>query len=100
MECAVADEEWQIPRSHPFALAGVVRVHGGDIPLSVVTQRLRRERTALWYLQPQTQGEVLALDADGVADDLVAVAPTPARALPHLSGHPRCHGVEEPPASA
>ena len=35
-----------------------------------------------------------------MADDLVAVAPTAARALAHLGGHPRGHRVEEPPARA
>jgi hypothetical protein len=35
-----------------------------------------------------------------VADDLVAVAPTPTRDLAHLSGHPGRHRVEELPTGA
>src|SRR5262245_29368170 len=97
---AVADEEWQVPRPHALALAGVVRPHGCHVRLAVLTQPLRRERTTLRHPQPQPLRELLALGTDGVADDLVAVAPTATRSLPHLRRHPRRHRVEERPARA
>jgi hypothetical protein len=51
-------------------------------------QSIRGKRRALRYPQPDLFREVLALGADGVADDLVAVASSPARAL-RISGETR-----------
>src|SRR5919204_3092973 len=99
VEGRVPDEEWKRPRPHaPLDLPGVVRAHRRDVGLPMLPQSIRGERRALRDPQPDLLGEVLALGADGVADDLVAVASSPARALAHLRRDPRRDAVEERPA--
>src|SRR4029453_17994722 len=49
-------------------------------------------------LQADTARETLALNADHVGDDPVAIAPTPARTLAQLRRHPGRHIVEVGPA--
>src|SRR5215207_4835654 len=99
VEARVSDEEWQRPRPHaPLDLPGVVRAHRRDVGLPMLPQSIRGKRRALRYPQPHLFREVLAFGADGVADDLVAVASSPARALAHLRRDPRRDAVEERPA--
>ena len=89
----------QRPRPHPpLDLPGVVRAHRRDVGLAMLPQAVRGQRPLLRDPQPDLPREVLALGADGVADDPVAVAPTPARALAHLRRDPGRDGVEERPA--
>src|SRR6266542_1727098 len=64
----------------------------------MLAQSIRGKRRALRYPQPDLLREVLAFGADGVADDPVAVASSPARALAHLRRDPRRDAVEERPA--
>src|SRR3712207_5247272 len=74
----VSDEEWERPRPHaPLDLPGVVRAHRLHVGLPMLPQSIWGQRRALWYPQPDLLGEVLAFGADGVADDLVAVASSP-----------------------
>src|SRR5215213_2658085 len=95
----VADEEWERRGPHaPLDLPGVVGVHRGDVGLAMLAQAIRGERRALGDPYPDLLGEVLALGADGVADDLVAVASSPAGPLAHLRGDPRRHAVKDRPA--
>src|SRR5262245_1842975 len=99
VEGGMSDEERQRPRLHtPRDLPGVVRAHRGDIVLPVLAQSIRAERRLLRYPQPDSLGELLALGADGVADDPVAVASSAAWALAHLRRDPCRDVVEECPA--
>src|SRR6266576_5479214 len=99
VECRVSDEEWQSPRPHgTLELAGVVCVHRRDVFLSITPQSIRGQRAALRYAQPDARREVLTFDADGVADDPIAVASSAARTLAHLRRDSRRDAVEECPA--
>ena len=81
-------------------LAGVVGAHRRDVVLSILPSCVQGNRPALRDPQSDPRREVLALDADGVADDPVAVASAPARALAHHRRHARRDAVEERPARA
>ena len=59
--CAVANQEGQVPRTHPLPLTGVVGPHRGDIRLAVATQPFGCQRALLGDAQPQSLGEILAL---------------------------------------
>src|SRR5207244_10687615 len=73
VEGAVADEEWQRPRPHPFPFAAAVGPHRGDVGPPMSNQSVRGECATLRDAQPHLPREVLALGADGVPDDPVAV---------------------------
>jgi hypothetical protein len=64
----------------------------------MLAQSIWGQRRALRYPHPDLLGEVLAFGADGVPDDPVAVASSPARALAHLRRDPRRDAVKESPA--
>ena len=93
----VADEERQRPRPHALAFAGVVGAHRLDVRRPVVAQPVGGERRVLLDPEADLLREVLALDADGVADDPVAIASATARPL-RSPGDPRGDSVEERPA--
>src|SRR5437899_2568149 len=95
----MADKEGQRPRPHrALDLAALVGAHPFDICGPVWRQGTRTEGPALRDHQADLLREVLALDADRVADDRVAVAPAAARALAHLRRDPRRDVVEARPA--
>ncbi len=99
VEGRVSDEEGQRPRPHaPLDLPGVVRSHRRDVGLPMLPQSIRGQRRFLRYPQPDLLREVLAFGADGVADDPVAVASSPARALAHLWRDPCRDAVEIRPS--
>jgi len=78
VESRVPDQVRQRPGPRALRdLTGVVRAHCRDVTLSVLAQPLRRERGFLGDPDPDLLREVLALDADRVADDAVAVATSP-----------------------
>src|SRR4029077_9059331 len=96
----MADEERQRPRPHPFRRAAFVCAEGGQVLLPIRGEAAAGKRAALGYPQAYLLREVLALDANGVADDPVAVAPATTWSFAHLAGEPLPHAVEEAPTPA
>ena len=81
VEGRVPDQEWQRPGPHERGdLTGVVRAHRRDVGLAILPQSVRVERCAFLNPQPDLRREVLAFGADGVPDDVVAVASSRTRA--------------------
>ena len=70
--------------------------HRRDVLLAIAAESPRRERHTLGDPQPHPFREVLALDADGVADDLVAVPPSPAPP-PRATARPPAGGARGDP---
>src|SRR5437868_11478130 len=101
VEGGVPDEKRQRPRPHaPLDLPGVVRAHRRDVGLPMLTESFRGKRPLLRDPQPDLLREVLALGADGVANDSVAVASSAARTLAHLRRNPVGDAVEERPGGS
>src|SRR5215471_11031866 len=84
VESAVADEEWQRPRSHTLPLAAVVGPHRRDVRLPMGNKFVRRECAAFRCPESNPLREVFAFRPDGVANDRVTVTPSAARALSHI----------------